>query len=68
LAGFGFHEYVDRCRTETAIEMLCNTDEPIDTVAAMTGFGTTQGLRESVKEYLGLVPSEIRAVPDALKD
>jgi AraC-like DNA-binding protein len=68
LAGFGFHEYVDRCRTESAIEMLCNTDEPIDTVAALTGFGTTQGLRESVKEYLGLVPSEIRAVPETVRD
>lgn len=64
LVGFGFHEYVDRCRTEISVEMLCNTDSPVDLVASTCGFGTTQGLRESVKEYLGLVPSELRAVPE----
>ncbi len=65
LVGYGFHEYVDRCRTEVAIDMLCNTDSPVDLVASACGFGTTQGLRESVKEYLGLVPSELRAVPES---
>jgi AraC-like DNA-binding protein len=64
LVGYGFHEYVDRCRTECAVEMLCTTDSPVDIVASTCGFGTTQGLRESVKEYLGLVPSELRSVPD----
>jgi AraC-like DNA-binding protein len=65
LNGYGFHEYVDRCRTETAVEMLVSTDSAVDLVASTCGFGTTQGLRESVKEYLGLVPSELRSVPDA---
>lgn len=64
LIGYGFHEFVDRCRTEHAVEMLCTTDTPIDVVAAASGFGTTQALRESVKEYLGLVPSELRTSPD----
>jgi len=64
LVGYGFHEYVDRCRTECAVEMLVTTDHAVDLVASTCGFGTTQGLRESVKEYLGLVPSELRAVPD----
>jgi AraC-like DNA-binding protein len=64
LVGYGFHEYVDRCRTECAVEMLCTTDHAVDLIASTCGFGTTQGLRESVKEYLGLVPSELRAVPD----
>jgi AraC-like DNA-binding protein len=64
LVGYGFHEYVDRCRTECAVEMLCTTDAAVDMVASTCGFGTTQGLRESVKEYLGLVPSELRAVPE----
>lgn len=64
LVSYGFHEYVDRCRTEIAVEMLCNSDSPVDLVASACGFGTTQGLRESIKEYLGLVPSELRAVPD----
>jgi len=63
MVGFGFHEYVDRCRTQMAVDMLCNTDQPIDQVASACGFGTTQGLRESVKEYLGLVPSELRNSP-----
>jgi len=67
LVGYGFHEYVDRCRTECAVDMLCTTDSPVDLVASTCGFGTTQGLRESVKEYLGLVPSELRALPDPIE-
>jgi AraC-like DNA-binding protein len=67
LVGYGFHEYVDRCRTECAVEMLCTTEHPVDIVANTCGFGTTQGLRESVKEYLGLVPSELRSVPDSFQ-
>lgn len=66
LVGYGFHEYVDRSRTECAVEMLCKSDAAVDVVASTCGFGTTQGLRESVKEYLGLVPSELRAVPDPI--
>lgn len=64
LIGYGFHEFVDRCRTEHAVDLLCTSDTPIDVVAATSGFGTTQALRESVKEYLGLVPSELRTSPD----
>jgi AraC-like DNA-binding protein len=62
--GMGFHEFVDRTRTEYAVHLLTTTDHPIDVVASEAGFGTTQGLRESVKEYLGLVPSELRTSPD----
>ena len=64
LVGYGFHEYVDRCRTECAVELLCTSEHAVDLVASTCGFGTTQGLRESVKEYLGLVPSELRAIPE----
>jgi len=67
MVGYGFHEYVDRSRTEAAVLMLVSTDEPIDIIAQRAGFGTTQGLRESVKEYLGLVPSELRAMPTAIE-
>jgi len=66
LVGYGFHEYVDRCRTECAVDLLCTTDQAVDQVASSCGFGTTQGLRESVKEYLGLVPSELRSIPEPL--
>ena len=67
LVGYGFHEYVDRCRTEAAVELLVTTDMAVDLVAGTCGFGTTQGLRESVKEYLGLVPSELRTVPETFE-
>lgn len=65
LVGYGFHEYVDRCRTEAAVELLVTTEMAVDLVASNCGFGTTQGLRESIREYLGLVPSELRAVHDS---
>lgn len=60
LVGYGFHEYVDRCRTETAVEMLRTGSQSVESVAASCGYGTTQGLRDSVREYLGIVPSELR--------
>lgn len=66
LVGYGFHEYVDRCRTECAVDLLCSSDQAVDQVASSCGFGTTQGLRESVKEYLGLVPSELRSIPEPM--
>jgi AraC-like DNA-binding protein len=64
LTGYGFHEFVDRTRTEFAVELLCSTEEPIDSVSVTAGFGTSQGMRESMREYLGLVPSEVRAEPE----
>lgn len=63
LVGVGFHEFVDRLRTERAVELICSTDESIDGIAIESGFGTTQSLRDSIKEYLGLVPSDLRAEP-----
>lgn len=64
LVGYGFHEYVDRCRTELAVSLLVSSDLAVDHVATQAGFGTTQGLRESVRDYLGLVPSEFRSLPE----
>jgi AraC-like DNA-binding protein len=60
---FGFPEYVDRCRAEFAIDRLLKTDLSIDEVASSCGFGSTQALREAFKEYLGMLPSEIRSIP-----
>lgn len=60
LVGYGFHEYVERCRTLKAVKILLETETSVDTIAAICGFGTTQGLREAVKQYIGLVPSELR--------
>ena len=67
LVGYGFHEFVDRCRTANAIEHLMDSDSAVDSIANAAGFGTTQGLRESVKEYLGLVPSELRMIPEQVR-
>lgn len=64
MIGFGFHEFVDRTRTQHAVELLFSTDDPVDLIATKSGFGTTQGLRESIREYIGLVPSELRSDPD----
>lgn len=64
IVGYGFHEFVDRCRTEYAVNLLTKTEEPIEVIAATAGFGTAQSLRESVKEHLGLLPSELRLVAD----
>jgi len=63
LVGYGFPEFVDRCRTEKAFGRLSTTHQSIDDIAEACGFGSTQGLRESVKEYLGLLPSELRQTP-----
>ena len=60
LVGYGFHEYVDRSRTALATQMLLRSELSVDEIAAAAGFGTSQGLRESVKEHLGFLPSEIR--------
>ena len=64
LVGYGFHEYVDRCRTELAVRLLSTTDDPVDIISSEAGFGTAQSLRESVKEHLGLLPSELRGTPE----
>ena len=64
LVGYGFHEYVDRCRTEHAVTLLVSSDLSVDHVATQAGFGTTQSLREAVREYVGLVPSEFRTLPE----
>ena len=66
LVGYGFHEFVERARTELAIQSLLATADPIELVSSRSGFGTTQAMREALKEYVGLVPSEIRSSQDML--
>jgi AraC-like DNA-binding protein len=62
--GYGFHEYVERCRTEIALLLLIQTANPVDIVASSAGFGTPQSLRDAMKQYVGLVPSELRNLSD----
>lgn len=64
LVGYGFKEFVDRCRTEIAVQKLCTTMDTVAAIAAASGFGTPHSLRLSVLEYLGLLPSEFRAAPE----
>lgn len=65
LVGFGFPEFVDRCRTELAIKELLHSEEMVEDVARKCGFGSTQALRSACKEYTGLLPSEFRQLPVA---
>lgn len=58
--GMGFPEYVDRCRTEMAVGQLLAGNQPIEEIASACGFGSAQGLRDSFREYLGILPSELR--------
>ncbi len=66
LVGYGFHEFVERARTEMAIQSLLSTADPIELVSSRSGFGTTQAMREALKDYVGLVPSEIRSSNEML--
>lgn len=62
--GYGFQEFVDRKRTALATNLLRATSESVDDVAIRAGFTNTQGMRDSMRDLLGCVPSEIRSVPE----
>jgi AraC-like DNA-binding protein len=62
IIGWGFPEFVDRCRTEVATKMLVANQDAIETIAKDAGFGSTQAFRDAMKDYYGLLPSEIRAL------
>lgn len=59
VVGCGFHEYLDRLRTELALEQLC-AGVAVSEAATSAGFSSTRSLRESLKDYLGLMPSDLR--------
>ena len=59
--GYGFPEFVDRCRVERAVQYLLSGNYSIDRVAAVCGYSSTHGLREAMKEYVGFLPSELRS-------
>lgn len=62
LAGYGFPEFVDRCRTEIAVEKLLGDAEiHADDVAIQAGFGSTQAMRDAFRDYVGFLPSELRS-------
>jgi AraC-like DNA-binding protein len=60
LTDYGFPEFVDRARTEVAVTMLMRSSYGIDEIAAQCGYGSSQALRNACREYLGLLPSELK--------
>ena len=65
-ANYGFPELVDRCRTERAVKLLLETDQSVDEISNECGYGSTQALRNSCREYLGLLPSELKSTREEL--
>lgn len=59
--GYGFPEFVERCRTERAIGRVVTVGPQIDEIAVESGFTSSQGLRDACRDYLGFLPSEMRA-------
>jgi AraC-like DNA-binding protein len=59
-SGMRFQDFVERCRTSQAIDLLVSTKLSVDTVATKTGFGAPQALRDAFKEILGIMPSDLR--------
>ena len=55
-----FQSFVERCRTAYAIELLTTTKMSVDSIAAKTGVGAPQALRDAFKEILGIMPSDLR--------
>lgn len=64
LVGCGFHEFVDRCRTEVALELLTKNNRSLGSVAAEAGFPSLRAMRESIRDYLGLTVGELRGLTD----
>ena len=46
-----------------AIKKMEAGETSVDEVALACGFGSTQALRDSFREYLGLLPSELKTAP-----
>ncbi|MCE9557411.1 MAG: helix-turn-helix transcriptional regulator [Armatimonadetes bacterium] len=66
LVGYGFPEFVDRCRTESVVEKMGVAPHAlIDELAMAAGFGSTQALRDAFRDYLGFLPSEIRGTSES---
>jgi AraC-like DNA-binding protein len=64
LVSCGFHEFVDRCRTEVALELLTNETRPLGAVSVEAGFPSLRAMRESIRDYLGLTVSELRGLAE----
>ncbi|ARU40357.1 hypothetical protein CCB80_04075 [Armatimonadetes bacterium Uphvl-Ar1] len=59
-ANMGFPEFVDRCRTEIAIERVISSNDSIALISDQCGFGSPQAIRNALREFTGFLPSELR--------
>lgn len=64
IVGCGFHEFVDRCRTEVAVEKLTTSHRSLGAVSAEAGFPSLRAMRESIRDYLGLTVGELRGLSE----
>ncbi len=60
MVGYGFPEFVERCRTGVAVGCLLVTDMSADEISRCVGFGSIQSMRHAVRTHTGFLPSEIR--------
>ena len=58
--GVGLPTFVELCRTEVAIDKLLATNDPINIISCECGFGSSQAMRSAIRQYTGLLPTEIR--------
>jgi len=52
--------YVRNARTEAAAQLLATTSLPVSAVAAKSGFGTAETLRQAFVDRYGIPPSRYR--------
>ena len=58
--GCSIGEFQQRCRLETACELLDTTDLPIGEIAYRVGFDSGAALAHAMRRTLGRSPSDIR--------
>lgn len=58
--GYGFPEFVERVRTEDAVNKILETDKDLEVIAKEAGYRTVNALRSALKSYLGFLPSELK--------
>ncbi len=62
--GCGFHEFVDRLRTQNAVDIMTSERANLTDAAARAGFTSPRSLRESIRDYLGVSPSDLLSSHD----
>ncbi|MGM9603346.1 MAG: helix-turn-helix domain-containing protein [Faecousia sp.] len=60
--GVGFSDYLTRCRIDAAKNMLCTTQEKINTISAYVGFSNPRYFSRVFREAERIKPSDYRAV------